>query len=170
MSHASRSNQHTRRRELYPCSGCKTRSLKCKVDVRSGRCGECVRRGRKCDLVVTSGEFRKSAQHRNRLRKDLKASLDNEERLFQELEKERAKTRRLQTQLEFAEKREGDAIEREFASIEEQEEMERQLQDNHVPVEVDVSLDVPLADDGCSFEFVSIPETIGIAEATADSS
>ncbi|KAF1987085.1 hypothetical protein K402DRAFT_299595, partial [Aulographum hederae CBS 113979] len=122
-----------------PCSGCKTRDLECKIDVRSGRCGECVRHGRKCNLVVTSGEFKQLAQHRNKLRKDLKTSLDKEERLFQELEKERAKTRRLQAQLEFVEKREGDAIEREFASIEEQDELERQLQANPVPVEADVS-------------------------------
>jgi len=40
-----------------PCSRCSSRGLKCLVDLSSGRCSECIRSGRKCDLVVTDSDW-----------------------------------------------------------------------------------------------------------------
>ncbi|KYG40932.1 hypothetical protein M433DRAFT_159689, partial [Acidomyces richmondensis BFW] len=92
-------------------------SLDCKVDLRSSRYAECVRRVRKCDLVVTRTEFNKLCSIRLRLKEQLERAEDEEEKLVEEQE---ALLTRIRTQ-------EGAAFDKELASIEEAEEQERSL-------------------------------------------
>jgi hypothetical protein len=40
-----------------PCGHCKHSSSLCKVDLRSGRCSECIRCERQCDLSFTRQEW-----------------------------------------------------------------------------------------------------------------
>ncbi|KYG39922.1 hypothetical protein M433DRAFT_9598 [Acidomyces richmondensis BFW] len=61
-------------------------SLDCKVDLRSSRCAECIRRARKCDLVVTRTEFDKLRSIRLRLKEQLERAEDEEEKLVEEQE------------------------------------------------------------------------------------
>ncbi|KYG40358.1 hypothetical protein M433DRAFT_160538, partial [Acidomyces richmondensis BFW] len=107
-------------------------SLDCKVDLRSGRCAECVRRIRKYDLVVTRTEFNKLRSIRLRLKEQLERAEDEEEKL-------QARIRRLRKQLRFSERQEGAAFDKELASIEEAEEQERLLlASSSEPVEVEL--------------------------------
>lgn len=117
-----------------PCAYCKSHRLECKVDLRSGRCAECVRRARKCDLVVTRAEFDKLRSSRLKLKEQLERAEDEEEKLSEEHEvllarirTQQARIRRLRKQLRFSEHQEGAAFEKELASIEEAEEQERSL-------------------------------------------
>ncbi|KYG41388.1 hypothetical protein M433DRAFT_159094, partial [Acidomyces richmondensis BFW] len=94
--------------------------LDCKVDLRSSRCTECVRRVRKYDLVVTRTEFNKLRSIRLRLKEQLERAEDEEEKL-------QARICRLRKQLRFSKRQEGAAFDKELASIEEAEEQERLL-------------------------------------------
>ncbi|KXL48794.1 MAG: hypothetical protein FE78DRAFT_86809, partial [Acidomyces sp. 'richmondensis'] len=87
--------------------------LDCKVDLRSSRCTECVRRVRKYDLVVTRTEFNKLRSIRLRLKEQLERAEDEEEKLVEEQEA-------LLTRI-------CAAFDKELASIEEAEEQERLL-------------------------------------------
>jgi len=53
---------------MPPCGHCKRLNNSCDVDIRSGRCRSCIRRGLDCDLLLTQGEW-------SRLKKD-KADLE----------------------------------------------------------------------------------------------
>jgi len=129
-----------------PCAYCKSHHLDCKVDLRSGRCAECVRRARKCDLVVTRAEFDKLRSIRLRLKEQLERAEDEEEKLVEEQEAllvrirtQQARIRRLRKQLRFSERQEGAAFDKELASIEEAEEQERSLIASYAePVSVDL--------------------------------
>ncbi|KXL50839.1 MAG: hypothetical protein FE78DRAFT_27032 [Acidomyces sp. 'richmondensis'] len=59
-------------------------SLDYKVDLRSSYCAECVRRIRKCDLIVTYTKFNKLRSIRLRLKEQLERAEDKEEKLVEE--------------------------------------------------------------------------------------
>jgi len=42
---------------MPPCGHCKRLNSSCDVDIRSGRCRSCFRRGLECDLLLTQGEW-----------------------------------------------------------------------------------------------------------------
>lgn len=105
-----------------PCSRCRSDNASCKIDLRSGRCALCIQKGRKCDLVVTRAEWEKMAKEKKRLKEQLDAA---EEAISVAI----ARRSRLRKQLLLFEKRESEAIERELASIEEIERLEREAQE-----------------------------------------
>ena len=125
----SPSSSSNRRRRLYefvnshgrsmptPCGRCKADNLPCKVDIRSGNCGECIRRGRKCDLVVSRREWDRLSAERKRLEEQLKQA----KRAVSEAISHEA---RLERQLEALEENSSRLVSRELASIEELERIE----------------------------------------------
>merc|ERR1712098_897452 len=60
---------------VKPCNYCSSHKKVCKVHIRSGRCGECVRRGRRCNLQVTRSEWTRLRAQRDRLTKELEMDL-----------------------------------------------------------------------------------------------
>merc|ERR1712224_756283 len=59
---------------VKPCNYCSSHKKVCKVHIRSGRCGECVRRGRRCNLQVTRSEWTRLRAQRDRLTKELESA------------------------------------------------------------------------------------------------
>ncbi|KAK6006489.1 hypothetical protein QM012_006899 [Aureobasidium pullulans] len=110
-----------------PYASCRTSNRTCRVDLRSGRYSECVRRARKCDLVVTKAEFDRLSKMRKKAEKELEAAEEEEDRITEKLRVQQARIRRLRKQLRQAETREGEAVERELASIKEAEQLERDI-------------------------------------------
>ena len=54
-----------------PCGRCKHSSSLCKVDLRSGRCSECIRCERRCDLSITRQEWLCLKKEKANLEKDV---------------------------------------------------------------------------------------------------
>ena len=65
---------------MKSCSFCKSHKSVCRVHVRSGKCAECVRRGRKCDLQVTRSEWDRLRRKREKLLKALKEAREAQSR------------------------------------------------------------------------------------------
>lgn len=113
---------------VKPCVFCSKNKKVCKVHIRSGKCGECVRRGRRCDLQVTKSEWDRLKEERERLLQSLEAAhiaqrvaQQTEERAREERNTAFAKEMRIRRQMDLLERREAEAIAVEEASIEEQE-------------------------------------------------
>lgn len=106
-----------------PCKSCKVArsERECVVDVKSGRCAPCVGKGKTCDLTVTRAEFDKLRKSKEKLRRQIEASRKERAALWSKILEVEARNLRLEKQLEKAENQEGDAVERELASIEELE-------------------------------------------------
>lgn len=96
------------------CSRCERLGTACRVGARSGRCGGCVRSGKKCDVKLSHAEFQKLGEERLKLEHQLE---DAEEQLAKYM----AKARRLRKQLRLAERKEGDAVDREMEALEAEE-------------------------------------------------
>ncbi len=92
------------------CNHCFNRSVKCRVDTDFDRCVECVRLGRKCDLIVSETEWERVCKKRARLRAELSETL--------------TKAARLQKQQELIESRWENMMRRKFKNIEELEKNE----------------------------------------------
>lgn len=54
-----------------PCARCKPSATLCKVDLRSGKCCECIRRGYRCDLFLTQKEWSRLKQEKARFEEEL---------------------------------------------------------------------------------------------------
>jgi len=113
---------------VKPCNYCSSHKKVCKVHIRSGRCGECVRRGRRCNLQVTRSEWTRLRAQRDRLTKELesahaaqRAAQVTEERAREDRNKAFAKEMRVRREMDLLEGREADAIAAEEHSIEEEE-------------------------------------------------
>ena len=64
--------------EMFPCSGCEKRNLKCVVSDKenSNRCSECVLRGASCDVEgIPVGEWRALELETNRLERESRAAI-----------------------------------------------------------------------------------------------
>ena len=159
------------------CDNCEASGSVCRVDVRSGRCGECVRKNeRKCNVAVTWSEFEKLRDVRLKLREKMKLALREHERLRDEQRRAReaemaseAKLLRLQRQLFVAEEKEEAAVSTELRSLEESEN----------PIEDSLTV-TPSADDSClalpadwslfslgeDFSWIPPSETVATASAS----
>jgi hypothetical protein len=76
-----------------PCSYCRTRNLVCRVNLKSGRCYECVRKAQKCSLLVTKKEFDRLAKLREKAKSDLEKAENDEERMAAKLHKQQEELR-----------------------------------------------------------------------------
>ena len=110
------------------CSTCEKHGRICKVHVRSGKCSECLRRGQRCDVKVTQSEFKRLAEEKDRLRKRIQESRDEQEaamkiheKALEDLKIARAREERLRQQIDLIDRRAEEAIAVEERSIEEQE-------------------------------------------------
>lgn len=110
-----------------PCGRCKPSGSLCKVDLRSGRCCECIRRGRICDLSITREEWFRLKKEKANLEKALE---DREEAKMATM------TKKIQLRKELAVSvgQKAEATERELACIIKDEDKE------YVLMEVDISL------------------------------
>ena len=104
-----------------PCGRCRSDGLPCKVDVRSGNCAECIRRGRKCDLVVSRQEWNRLREDRERLEEQIRQA---EQAMAEAI----SKKLRLQRQLEVLNTRSSDLVSNELASINEVERLQAEAQ------------------------------------------
>ena len=121
-----------------PCKQCKRLGRQCRIDLRSGRCVDCVQLKQKCDLVVTQAEFQQLRRIRKNLEEKLVAAESEEDELIARLNEQRAKVKRLRREARFAKDRLHDSLEKEMASIEEAEQLERELvASSGAPIPVD---------------------------------
>ncbi len=111
---------------MKPCSYCSQHQKSCKVDVRSGRCAECVRRGRACNVRTTKAESDKPVAARSTLKNQgvdaakARAEARQAELLAHEAaQAAQAKEDRLRKQLELIEKRDHIAFDEELAEVDE---------------------------------------------------
>lgn len=92
--------------EMPPCSGCRNAKAKigrprprCIVGTRSGRCSECIRKGRRCDATSNRPEWERLRDVRESLQKDLERAEEWETELLQRFESQRAKVINLRKQV-----------------------------------------------------------------------
>lgn len=112
---------------VRPCSSCRNAKRVCRVHIRSGKCGECVRRGRSdCDVRVSESEWGVLQREHEKLRKDMEKAREETVALQERLNKSMSKEMRLRKQLDALERREADAIAVEERDIEEQEKEEQE--------------------------------------------
>jgi multidrug efflux pump subunit AcrA (membrane-fusion protein) len=113
---------------VQKCSTCVKHSRVCKVHVRSGKCGECLRRDQRCDVRVTESEFKRLASDKEKLRSRLKeakkaqdTAMEAQEKAWEDLRAARAREERLRQQIDLLNRRAAEAIVVEERGIEEQE-------------------------------------------------
>jgi len=128
-----------------PCSFCNNGSSRCVVDLRSGRCAECVRRGRKCDLLLTQAEYVRARAARVRIERELLQAEEEQSTLLadmaRKIEAARLRVQKLREEARAAEVREKESFGRELEDIEKAEAYERQIEaEGPAPVEFDPSL------------------------------
>lgn len=105
-----------------PCGRCKHLGSECKVDLRSGRCCECIRCGRKCDLSITYEEWLRLKNKKADLKKYLE---DKEAARIAAM----ARKIQLRKRLAISTGKEAKSAEQELACITENEDKE------HISVE-----------------------------------
>jgi hypothetical protein len=120
------------REMVQKCSTCKKHNRACLVHVRSGKCGACNRLGQRCDVRVTQSEFRRLADEKIKLKKQIQESRDTQEEAFRAHEKAleemrvaRAKEERLRQQMDLLDRKADEALAVEEREIQELEETER---------------------------------------------
>ena len=91
--------------EMAPCSGCRNAKIssrskvRCVVGPRSGRCSECIRKGRKCDVLLERAEWERLRDSRDSLQRRLQQAEEREEELQQQWAKQRAQVITLREQV-----------------------------------------------------------------------
>lgn len=93
-----------------PCRHCEESGISCKVDLRSGRCYECIRLRSRCDLSLTHGEWSCLKKEKARLEKEVEK---NEEAKMEAM----TKKTRLRKELAYLAGQKLEAAERELAAI-----------------------------------------------------
>ncbi len=104
---------------MKPCSYCQQHQRSCRVDIRSGRCAECVRRGRACNVRTTKAEFDKLVAARATLKEQVAVAAKAKSDALEAFLSAQAKEDRLRKQLELTEKRGQVAFEEELAEVDE---------------------------------------------------
>jgi len=143
-----------------PCSRCSSRSLSCLIDLSSGRCSECIRSGRKCDLVVSETDW----ANLRKLKKSVQEQLDEVELRASQLHLELAaiaaqmstlSSRRLRLRKEagLLSEKEKEMFARELASIEEVERLEAAAAESSKASVSDPSLPAEFLVDGLPTDF-----------------
>ena len=122
---------------MAPCTGCRNARPKkgelkprCIVGPRSGRCSECIRKGRKCDVTLSRPEWKRLRDSREDFKKKLERAEEKEAELLQQLLTHKARTIRLRKQLRLAKSRTDNAIAQELDNLEIVEELEEELVPN----------------------------------------
>lgn len=140
MSSAADQNRTALRRELEfsgtemaPCSACRKSKPrqgvprpKCIVGAKSGRCSECVRKGySKCDVTLSTPEWVRFRDLRNRLKKELEEAdevevslLHEQQDILQKILRHKAKKIRIRKQLRLAGEKTDSAMSRELEELE----------------------------------------------------
>lgn len=122
------------------CSTCEKHKRVCKVNLRSGRCNQCLHRNQRCDVKVTQSEFEYLKREKERLRSDIQKAREAQDNAHQEEERLRvlqekaredsrvafAKEMRLRQQMDFLDRRADEAIAVEEANVLEAEGLEQQ--------------------------------------------
>jgi uncharacterized protein YdcH (DUF465 family) len=113
---------------VQKCSTCVKHSRVCEAHVRSGKCGECLRRGQGCDVRVTESEFKRLASDKEELRSRIKeakeaqdTAMKAQEKAWEDLRAARAREERLRQQMYLLDRCAAEAIYVEGRGIEEQE-------------------------------------------------
>jgi hypothetical protein len=104
------------------------------VHVRSGKCGECLRRNQRCDVKVTESEFKRLLSEKEKLRQRIRESRDAQElamkaheKALEDLRVARNREERLRQQMDLLDRRAEEAISVEERGIVEQEEGEHTI-------------------------------------------
>ena len=101
------------------CSACRRDRAKCVVSSESTFCGQCLEKGRRCDLHLAESEWEKIELERTQLEAQLKEIEEQESVLL-------PRKLRLRCQLGVLSKKEGEAIKCELAAIEDQEDLKQE--------------------------------------------
>ena len=144
-SSSSSSHQDVRRRnlcieteynglEMSPCTNCRKSKPKlgqprpkCVVGPKSGRCSECIRKGRRCDVTVYRAEWERLRDNRERLRKELERAEEKARELLEQLLTHTARTVRLRKQVHRAETHTDQAVAQELEILEAIEDEEKAM-------------------------------------------
>lgn len=117
---------------VQKCSICCKHNWACLVYVRSGKCSACNRLSQRCDVRVTQSEFRRLADEKIKLKKQIQESRDKQEeafraheRVLEEMRVARAKEERLRQQMDLLDRKADKALTVEEREIQELEEEER---------------------------------------------
>src|SRR5687767_631123 len=93
---------------VQKCSTCRQHKRVCRVHVSSGKCGECARRGQRCDVRVTQSEFTRLIAEKEKLRSRIKETqkaqteaLKASEKALEDLRVARAREERLRQQMDL---------------------------------------------------------------------
>jgi len=82
---------------MSPCNNCRLENKPCIISSVSTRCGRCARAGISCEKDGLVGpQLSKIFQERSKLKRELEAALDEEERAFEAQQAARAKRKRLE--------------------------------------------------------------------------
>lgn len=96
-------------------ASCRQASCNCRISMRSGKCYRCVKDGLAgCDIRVTAKEFGQFRTAREKLAKQLLEARKEHDEILRRLVTQSAKIQRLQTQLDFANNKEDNAIEQDL--------------------------------------------------------
>jgi hypothetical protein len=133
--------------EMAPCTKCRNARVKpgqtrpkCIVGPKSGRCSECIRKGRTdCDVTVSRPEWEAIRDSRNALRLQLEESEEKEIELMHQLAVHRSRTLRLRKQLRQAENRTDTAVAAELDALDEVEGLEAMMESSGSPLGVEVA-------------------------------
>ena len=109
---------------VKPCDTCVKHKRVCKVHVRSGRCGECYRRGQRCGLQVSSSEWERLKKRKEELRKGIREAYEAqvvarkaEEQAHEAMSAAFAKEMRLRRQMDLLDDQAEEALAVEDANI-----------------------------------------------------
>ena len=128
--------------EMAPCSGCQNAKIssrtriRCVVGIRPGRCSECIRKGRKCDILSNRLEWERLRDLRVSLQDRLQKAEEREEELQQQWAKQRAEVMSLREQARLACARTDEEVAREIERVEEMDRIVEELMTGELQQEV----------------------------------
>ncbi|KAK1041263.1 hypothetical protein LTR74_018626 [Friedmanniomyces endolithicus] len=106
---------------MAPCSWCERLGLLCKVQLSTGRCGECNNSNGTCDLVLTQKKWEAMKKEHRRLREEALAAEEDVEQAHAALAVALAKRSQLSKQLLYVEDRAAWALDKQEEIFEEAE-------------------------------------------------
>ena len=103
---------------VFPCSRCAQQKVECRRILGAKKCGNCTRRGCKCDVQdVTAPQFERIDKERQRIKSEIRQSREA-------MEAAMARWKRFERLQESLEEREAELIRRGLDNIEELERVE----------------------------------------------
>ena len=129
--------------EMAPCSGCRNAKIssrsrvRCVVGIRSGRCSECIRKGRKCAVLLKRVEWERLRDLRESLQSRLQKAEEREEELQQQQwAKQRAEVMSLREQARLSSARTDEEVAQEIERVEETDRVVEELMTGELQREV----------------------------------